>query len=268
MGMTGAALATAGGSVLQIVILLIYILCGKTSLQLAKPKKWFAAFKEITALGFGAGLSQVALAVVAFVINNQIMKYAGASALAVYGFFGTVSALFLSVFAGIGQAAQPIVSENYGAAQHSRCVEVGKTGMWSALVFGVVSFLLCALLPSQMVHVFMKPTPEVEQIAPYIIRVSALSFLPMAINMFVLSYLQAVTKATGATVISLLRGMLLPVVLLCVLPVFMDGNGIWWAMTAAEAVTAIPAVVLMLPQLQKQSKDVNNRRSRTAARKK
>ncbi len=267
MGMNGAALATAGGSVLQTVILLAYILRGKTSLHLAKPKKWFTAFRKITVLGFGAGLSQVSLAVVAFVINNQIMKYAGASALAVYGFFGTVSALFLSVFAGIGQAAQPIVSESYGAAQHSRCVEVGKIGMRTALVFGAVSFVFCALLPSQMVHVFMKPTPEVEQIAPYIIRVSSLSFLPMAINMFVLSYLQAVTRATGATVISLLRGMILPVLLLFVLPVFMNGNGIWWAMTAAEAVTAIVSVVLMLLQLQKRSKEVHDRRIRTSAQK-
>ena len=76
----------------------------------------------------GAGLSQISMAVVSFVINNQIMKYSGASALAIYGFLGTVSALFLSVFSGIGQAAQPIVSENYGACQHKRYIEVGKTG--------------------------------------------------------------------------------------------------------------------------------------------
>lgn len=251
MGMNGAALATAGGSVLQTVILLVYILLGKTSLHLAKPHQWLQAIKKITVVGFGAGFSQIAMAVVAFVINNQIMKYAGASALAVYGFLGTVSALFLSVFAGIGQAAQPLVSENYGAGQHKRCFEVGKLGIITAVVFGIVSFALCALFPSQMVNIFMQPTPEVENIAPFIIRVCALSFLPMAINMFVMAYLQSVGKANSATLISTLRGMVLPIILLYLLPYLWGSNGIWWAVTASDALAAVPAAALIVGQLRK-----------------
>lgn len=251
MGMQGAALATVCGSVIQTVILIAYILLGKTSLNITKPYKWFTAVKKITVLGVGAGLPQIAMAVVSFVINNQIMKYSGASALAVYGFLGTVSALFLSIFSGIGQAAQPIVSENYGAGQHKRCIEVGKTGMITAVIFGIVSVIICALFPSQMVSIFMKPTPEVEQIAPYIIRVCALSYFPMAINMFAMAYLQSVTKANGATLISLLRGMVLPVILIYAMPMVMNGNGIWWAITAAEGLTAVLAAMFMISEIRK-----------------
>lgn len=251
MGMQGAALATVCGSLVQTVILIAYILLGKTSLHIAKPYKWFAAVKKITVLGFGAGLSQIAMAVVSFVINNQIMKYSGASALAVYGFLGTVSALFLSVFSGIGQAAQPIVSENYGAGLQRRYKKVGKTGMITAVIFGIFSFGICAFFPSQMVSVFMKPTPEVEQIAPYIIRVCALSFFPMAINMFVMAYLQSVTNANRATLISLLRGMILPVALIYAFPLIMNGNGIWWAITAAEGITAVLAIIFIISELRK-----------------
>ncbi len=251
MGMEGAALATVCGSLIQTVILIAYILLGKTSLHIAKPYKWFVAVKKITVLGFGAGLSQIAMTVVSFVINNQIMKYSGTSALAVYGFLGTISALFLSIFSGIGQAAQPIVSENYGAGQHKRYNEVLKTGMITAIIFGIVSFGICALFPSQIASVFMKTTPEVEQIAPYIIRVCALSFFPMAINMFVMAYLQSVAKANGATLISLLRGMILPIALISTLPMIMNGNGIWWAITAAEGITAVLAVGFIIKEMHK-----------------
>lgn len=251
MGMQGAALATVCGSVIQTVILIAYILLGKTSLNITKPYKWFTAVKKITVLGVGAGLPQIAMAVVSFVINNQIMKYSGASALAVYGFLGTVSALFLSIFSGIGQAAQPIASENYGAGQHKRYIEVGKTGMITAVIFGIVSVIICVLFPSQMVSIFMKPTSAVEQIAPYIIRVCALSYFPMAINMFVMAYLQSVTKANGATLISLLRGMILPVVLIYAMPMVMNGNGIWWAITAAEGLTAVLAAMFMISEIRK-----------------
>lgn len=61
-----------------------------------------------------------------------------ASALAVYGFPGTVSALFLSVFSGICQATQPVVAESFGAGRYERCNEVGKTGMITA---GCILFL-------------------------------------------------------------------------------------------------------------------------------
>lgn len=246
MGMTGAALATVCGSVVQTVILIAYILLGKTSIHIAKPYEWLTATKKITVVGFGAGLSQVAMTVVSFIINNQIMNYSGAAALAVYGFLGTISALFMSVFSGIGQAAQPIVSANYGAGQHKRYNTTGKTGMITAAVFGTVSFVICALFPAQIVSVFIKSTPEVDLIAPYIIRVCALSFLPMAINTFVMAYLQSVSKANSATLISMLRGIILPVIFLYSLPLFMNGNGIWWAITVSEAVTAAVSVVLVI----------------------
>ena len=71
----------------------------------------------------------------------------------------------------------------------------------------------------------------------------------MAINMFVTAYLQSVTKATPATIISLLRGLILSSILLYVLPLFMESNGIWWAVTIAEALAAVVAVICMMPEL-------------------
>jgi len=249
MGMAGAAIATVAGSVVQSILLIGYILIGKTSLKLVKPFKWFTAVKKISILGFGAGLPQIAMTVVTYIINNQIMKYSGAAALAVYGLLCTIAALFLSVFEGIGQAAQPIVSANLGAGQRERYHIIAKLGMKTAISFGIVSYALCALFPSEIIKLFMKVTPEVAEIAPYIIRVYTMSFFPMAINMFVTAYLQAVTKATAATTVSLLRGLILSSILLYVLPIFMESNGIWWAVTIAEALAASVASICMIPEL-------------------
>jgi len=249
MGMTGAALATVLGSVMQAILLICYILLKRTSLHIAKPYKWLAAIQKICKIGFGAGVSQVAMMIVTFIINNQIMKYSGASALAVYGMLCTVAALFLSIFSGIGQAAQPVVSANFGAGNNERYQLVGKLGTATAVAFGLVCFGLCAIFPSQITAIFMQVTPEVEQIAPYIIRVYSISFLPMAINIFITAYLQAVSKATAATVVSLMRGVVLSAILLYILPLFMEGNGIWWAVTIAESVTAVLSLMLVIPVL-------------------
>ena len=251
MGMEGAAIATVCGSVTQSLLLIGYILCGRTTLHIAKPYNWFKALKKISLLGVGAGITQIATIIMTFIMNNQIMKYSGTSALAVYGMLCTAAALFICIYNGIGQAAQPIVSVNYGAGNHERYWTVGQLGTKNALVFGIICFALCAMFPSQMTAIFMKVTPEVEQIAPYIIRVYAISFLPMAWNMFSVAYLQAVLKSREATIVSMLRGILLSSVLLYVLPLFMGGTGIWWAVTIAESITAVIALWYMIPKLKK-----------------
>ena len=249
MGMTGAALATVLGSLVQSVILISYILLGKTSLHLAKPFKWFKAIKNISALGIGAGVTQIAMTLVTYIINNQIMKYSGSDALAVYGILSTVTALFISIFSGIGQAAQPVVSVNYGANQKERYQIVGKLGLKVSLISGLVCFGICALFPSQMVSLFMKVTPGVAEIAPYIIRVYAISYLPMAISLFITAYLQSVGRANSATLVSMLRGIILSAILLYVLPLLMGGSGIWWAVTIAESGAAIVGIAYMIPEL-------------------
>ena len=249
MGMEGAAIATIAGSVAQTLCLIGYILLRKTSLRLAKPYQWHKAVRNTTVLGIGAGISQIASTVVTYIINNQIMRYSGPAALAVYGMMSTVVALFLSIFSGVGEAAQPIVSVNFGAGKPNRYRATGKLGLKTAAVMGLACLSICALFPGQMSALFMKVTPEIAEIAPYIIRVYAVAFVPMAVNLFATAYLQSVSLANKATVVSMLRGLILSSILLYVLPLILGGNGIWWAVTLAEALAALVALWYLLPEL-------------------
>lgn len=251
MGMAGAAIATVLGSVVQSVLLLVFVFGGKTSLKLIRPYKWFSAIKEIMTVGFGSGIGSLSLIAISFIANNQIMKYCGAPALALYGVLGTVSALFLSIFSGVGQAAQPIVSENFGAGNHKRCWKAEGLGMKTAILLGTVFSVLCIIFPIQIAGIFMKMTPEVAEITPYILRVYSLSFVPLAINTFATYYLQSVTHSKMASVISLSRGLVLNGIFLYIFPAVMGGNGIWWAVFFTEAITTAISVIYLLIQYRK-----------------
>jgi len=48
----------------------------------------------------------------------------------------------------------------------------------------------------------------------------------------------------------MLRGLVLSSILLYILPVFMGGNGIWWAVTLAEALAAVVALWYLRSELQ------------------
>jgi Na+-driven multidrug efflux pump len=159
---------------------------------------------------------------------------------------GTLSALFLSIFSGVGQAAQPILSENYGAGNHKRCRDAESLGMKTALVFGVFFAVLCIAFPIQITAVFMKMTPEVAEITPYILRVYSLSFVPLAVNTFATCYLQSVAHSRMASVISLSRGLILYAAFLYIFPAVIGGNGIWWAVFFNEGVTCVLSVIFLL----------------------
>ncbi len=246
MGMAGAAIATVMGSVVQALLLLGYILLRKTSLKLAKPFRWMPAFQKIMVTGFSAGIGALAVIAISFIANNQIMKYAGGAALAVYGVLGTVSALFTSIFSGIGQAIQPIASENYGAGNPDRCWTAEKLGMKSAILFGTLFAAISIAFPVEVAGVFMKMTPEVEEVTPYIMRVFSLSYIPQAVSVFCVYYLQSVVHPKMATLISLLRGIILNGAFLMIFPLIVGGNGIWWAIFTAELVTMLIAAFYMI----------------------
>lgn len=251
MGMPGAAIATVLGSAVQTVLLLGFILRKKTSLKFVKPYNLLSAIKKTVTVGFGSGIGSLSLIAISFIANNQIMKHCGAPALALYGVLGTVSALFLSIFSGIGQAAQPIVSENFGAGNLNRCKKTEGIGMKTTILFGMFFAVLCIIFPIQITGIFMKMTPEVAEITPYILRVYSLSFLPLAVNTFATYYLQSVNHSKMASVISLSRGLVLNGLFLYLFPLFMGGNGIWWAVFFSEAVTMIISSVYLIFQYKK-----------------
>lgn len=55
------------------------------------------------------------MGVLTMLFNRQIMKYLGTDALAVYAIIVNISTFVQCCGYGIGQAAQPIISVNFGA---------------------------------------------------------------------------------------------------------------------------------------------------------
>ena len=199
MGMRGAAIATALGSAVQAIMILGYVLMKKTILKLQEPHHWFKGFKKIMVTGFSSGVSALAVIAVSFIANNQIMNYLGGAALAVYGVLGTVSSLFTSIFSGIGQAIQPIASENYGAGKFDRCWAVERLGMKNALMYGIVFAAISIIFPVGVTGLFMQMTPEVKEVTPYIMRVFSLSYIPQAVCVYCVFYLQSIVHAKKGT---------------------------------------------------------------------
>ena len=232
MGIRGAGIATAAGLYLSNLIMLLHFLRKKNSLRLVRPRR--GLLREIVRSGFPTAVNDLALGILAVLFNRQIMTWLGSEALAVYGIATLIATIVQCLAYGIGQAAQPILSENHGAAQFGRVRECLRCGIWTSFGLGAAAALLVFLLPEPLVRLFTAPTAELLAISPGILRVYGLSFLFLPFNIFATFYFQAILKERIALAGSVARGVLLSGALVLLLPAVFGPGSIFWAMPVSE----------------------------------
>lgn len=246
MGIFGAGLATALGQLLSILILCSHFFSSKCTLRLIRPGSLSVRLPQIMATGFSTFFIDIAMGFLSLMFNNQIMRYAGSPALAVYGVIINISTLVQACSYGIGQAAQPLISVNYGAGQIQR---IRQTFFWSMVTAAGMAVLWTGLtmtFPLTLIRIFMKPDPEVMAIAAPVMRTYFISFLLLPLNIFSTYYFQAIMKPGASFLVSVLRGLILSGLLIFLLPAAAGADALWLAMPVTELITAVIVVSFMV----------------------
>lgn len=245
MGIFGAGLATAIGSVISCIVMLTHFASKRNSLVFVKPTQIFRKLKEISVTGFATFFIDVAMGILTILFNRQIMKYLGTNALSVYGIIVNVSTFVQCCAYSVGQASQPIISVNYGAKFGNRIKQTLKYAIYSVIFFSLLWTLLSLFAPNIFVRIFMTPTEEILKIAPAIISCYGLSFLLLPLNIFSTYYFQALLKPKTSFIISVSRGLVISGILIFALPLI-NTNSIWLTMPFTELLVAILAIVTMI----------------------
>ena len=242
MGIYGAGLATAIGSAISFMVLLTHFFSRKNSLVFERPAAICKKLREISETGFSTFYIDVAMGILTVLFNRQIMKYLGANALAIYGPIINVSTFVQCCAYSVGQAAQPIISTNYGAGNGKRIKETLRYALYTTAFFGVFWITLSFICPNLYIRIFMEPTAEILAMAPTIIRCYALSFLLLPLNIFSTYYFQAILKPKAAFIVSVSRGLVISGILILLLPVIAGANMLWFAMSITELLVMFYAV--------------------------
>ncbi len=245
MGIYGAGLATAIGSVVSFIVMLTHFASRKNTLRIMKPKSLLAKLREIFVTGFATFFIDVAMGILTVLFNRQIMKYLGADSLAIYGPIIQVSTFVQCCAYSVGQAAQPIISTNYGAKKGKRIIKTLRLALITAAFFGIFWTVLSMICPNLYIRIFMNPTEKILNIAPAIIRIYALSFLLLPFNIFSTYYFQTIMKPKAAFVVSVSRGLVVSGILILILPVTLGANSIWFAMPVTELIVMFYAAAAM-----------------------
>lgn len=234
MGIRGAGIATAIGASASVLLMLGHFLRKSNTLRPVRPARLLHRFRDITVNGFSSFFSDVAMGILTMLFNRQIMKYLGTDALAIYGVIVSVSTFVQCCAYGVGQASQPLLSQNYGAGAMDRIRTLLRYGLVTSAVIGLVWTGLCEAFPTLLIRLYMAPTDSVLAAAPSVIRVYAISFLLLPLNIYASYYLQALARAAQSMLVSMARGMAVSGALILILPPLLDGSAVWWAMPVTE----------------------------------
>ena len=246
LGIMGAGIATCLGAAISCLVMLTHFLSPRNTLRLVPVKGWIRQMGRIGVTGFSAFFADIAMGILTILFNRQIMHFLGTDALAVYGVLVNVSTLVQCCAYSVGQASQPILSLNYGARQTRRILDVLRYALGTVAVFGVLWVLVLAAFPTEIVRLFMAPTPEVLEVAPGILRTYGLSFLLLPFNIFSAYYFQSILRPASAFGISVTRGLVVSGGLILTLPALWGGSAIWLAMPLTELVVALAVAGLMV----------------------
>ncbi len=245
MGIEGAAVASIAGQLVADIILLSHFFRKRNTLAFTRVKGFLCRTKDILALGFPPFVGDISMSILVIFFNNQVMRYYGATELAIFGICGNIFSTFQTFSYGIGNAAQPLMAQNLGAGKPERVRKTAWLGIRTSVILAVILTAVMVLFPAQITRIYMDTTEDVVQMAGPFLRQFFLCMLFMPLNVFATFALQAVMKIKPTLVVSLLRGIILCVVLVYLLPALIGPGSIWYVMLITEAVTAAVSVYYM-----------------------
>lgn len=245
MGMAGAAIATVMGSGLTVVILLTHFFTKKNNLHFSLKGVRPSFIKNIILNGFASFLIEVASGVTIFVFNIQLLKYAGNTGVSVYSVISNTAIVVVCLCKGINQAAQPLLSTNYGAGLYERTDKIRSLAVKVSIIICAVLVIMGLVVPDFFTYIFINPDSAILSMSASAIRIYFVGFMMLGINMVFICYFQAILKNGYSMIICLMRGLILVVAFAYIFPLFMDVTGIWLAVPAAETITMLFGIYLI-----------------------
>ena len=246
-GVAGAAIATGLSQCVGGVLPLVYFLRPNSSLLRLSPTR-LRLRPILAACGNGSSelMSNISSSVVGMLYNFQLMRLAGEDGVSAYGVLMYVQFIFISIYIGYSIGCAPVVSYHFGAQNHGELKNLlGK----SVLLMGCTGVALTALamaLADPLSRLFVGYDAGLFALTSHAFRLFAWSFLLAGFNIYASGFFTALNNGGISAAISFLRTLVLQSASVLILPIFLDVDGIWWAITVAEVFAFLISVTFLL----------------------
>ena len=243
-GIKGAAFATGISQVTTTSLLFYYIFFRTKRIKFVKIKYSLLNLLKIMKVGFAEFLAEVSTGISIFVFNLVILKNLGEKGVSAFGIIGYISSFITMTMIGFNQGVQPILSFNLGAKEHKKIFEIIKNSFFILGVLGIFFYTLINIFSANIVSIFLNDIEDIN-LTKKALTTYSFAYLICGFNIFSAGYFTAVDMVKISTIITMLRGILLLVLFILILPIFLGTTGIWITMFVTEEITLIFSYIFM-----------------------
>jgi len=113
-GMFGAVIATSIAPLISMFVLMVHKISGRQEFFLKKTKISTTMITDVVKIGVPSFITEMAAGIVMIIFNVLILGIEGNIGVAAYGVIANLALVFSSVYTGIAQGIQPLISMGYG----------------------------------------------------------------------------------------------------------------------------------------------------------
>ncbi len=246
-GIFGAALATALSQAVGGIVPLFYFSRKNNSLLcLVKTTLDFRALKRACLNGSSEMLTNLSASFVGMLYNFQLMRIASENGVAAYGVIMYVNFIFMSFFFGYAIGSSPLVGYHYGAKNIEELKNLFRKSIILTTIVSIIMTILGVGLAFPLSKLFVGYDAELLEMTTNGMRLYSLSFLLCGFNIFGSAFFTALNNGLVSALISFLRTLVLQTAAILILPSIWGINGIWLAIVAAEGLTILVTVTLLI----------------------
>ena len=243
MGIFGAVLATGLAPLISIAIMSGHWMKKNKGFHLAKTAVQGRMALLILSLGFPSLITEVSSGIVIIAFNIIILGLKGNVGVAAYGVIANLSLVVISIFTGIAQGIQPLISSAYGCGDSARSRVMLRYGLTTAAAVSLTLYAVICYGAAPITAVFnSEQNHQLQVIAEYGLRLYFTGILAAGVNIILSIFFTSTEQAVPAHIISLLRGLVLIIPMTFVLSGLWGMTGVWLAFPVTELVSALLGV--------------------------
>lgn len=250
MGIAGAALATAIGSSVSMLIGLWYFFT-KSQLKFS-PVPWdFRVLGQVVFNGSSEMFTELSTGITTFFFNITAIRLAGETGLAALSVLMYSHFLLMSVFLGLSSGVAPLISYAEGAKSYSMLRLIEKRSRHYIIAIQVVVTIFAATQAQMLAGVFLNNQTEAYQMTVEAIRLFSVAFLFMGLNIFASARYTAINNGLKSAIVAIQRSLVGTLIGVAILPLALGIRGLWLVIPFAEIFAF--AVVIVMHQREKKS---------------
>ena len=235
LGLAGAAVATSVSQLVGGLAPVLYFARQNSSLlRLGKTRCYSRVLLRACANGSSKLMSNISTSIVTILYNFQLMRLAGDDGIAAYGTVMYVAFIFAAISIGYAVGSAPLVGYHYGAGNNGELQSLLRKSLVLNGAAGAAMTALAAAAAVPLAGIFVGYDRDLFAITVHGLRLFSVSFLFSGFNIFASSFFTALNNGLVSAAISFLRTMVFQCAGVLILPAFLELDGIWLSVTAAE----------------------------------